>query len=167
MLGRAPGSTSPSSVPRSTWLRVSKPSPNNWGERCCCPARSPTSSKAISISNASANIRCAASTTRSSCLRITAESRPTVEHGEYGHKKERLEPLFLVLYARTPLTIVAHILPGRPVIIRPTLGAMGSGGLARYERAGACLSTAEPTDVHQTATTDAVKFHGEGRGGNC
>src|SRR6195256_1912021 len=70
-----PGSTSPSSVLRSTWLRVSKPSPNNWGERCSCPARSPTSSKAISISNASANIRCAASTTQSSCLRITAECR--------------------------------------------------------------------------------------------
>jgi adenylate cyclase len=44
-------------------------------DRCCCPARSPTSSKAISISNASANIRCAVSTTRSSCLRITAECR--------------------------------------------------------------------------------------------
>src|SRR5713101_3104578 len=72
--GRAPGSTSPLSVPQSTWLRVSKPSQNNWGERCCCPARSPTSSKAISISNASANIRCAASTTQSSCLRITAEA---------------------------------------------------------------------------------------------
>src|SRR3954454_17713797 len=70
---RKPGSTSRSSVLRSTWLRVSKPSPNNWAERCCCPARSPTSSKAISISNASANIRSAASTTPSSCLRITAE----------------------------------------------------------------------------------------------
>src|SRR5215471_19322029 len=73
--GRAPGSTSPSSVLRSTWLRVSKPSPNSWAERCCCPARSLTSSKAISISNASANIRCAASTTQSSCLRITTECR--------------------------------------------------------------------------------------------
>src|SRR5258708_24424168 len=73
--GRGPGSTSPSSVLQSTWLRVSKPSPNNWGGRCCCPVRSPTSSSAISISNASANIRCAASTTQSSCLRITAECR--------------------------------------------------------------------------------------------
>jgi hypothetical protein len=62
-------------VLRSTWLRVSKPLPDNWAERCCCPALSPTSSKAISISNASANIRCAASTTESSCLRITAECR--------------------------------------------------------------------------------------------
>jgi hypothetical protein len=44
---------------------------------------------------------------------------------------------------------------------------MGSSGLARYERGGACSSTAEPADVHQIATTDAVKFHGEGRGGNC
>src|SRR5437660_6832358 len=73
--GRAAGSTSPSLALRSTWLRVSRPSPNNWGEPCCCPARSPTSSRAISISNASANIRCAASTTRSSCSRITAECR--------------------------------------------------------------------------------------------
>src|SRR5258707_10735052 len=76
--GRAPGLTSRSSVLRSTWLRVSKPSPNNWAERCRCPARSPTSSKVISISNASANIRCAASTTQSSCLRITAECRSIV-----------------------------------------------------------------------------------------
>jgi hypothetical protein len=44
---------------------------------------------------------------------------------------------------------------------------MGSSGLARYEQAGACLSTAEPADVHRIATADAVKFHGEGRGGNC
>jgi hypothetical protein len=34
---------------------------------------SPTSSKAISLSNASANIRCAASATQSSSLRITVE----------------------------------------------------------------------------------------------
>jgi adenylate/guanylate cyclase family protein len=47
----------------------------NMASRRCCPARSPISSKAISISNASANIRCAASTTQSSCLRITAEYR--------------------------------------------------------------------------------------------
>jgi hypothetical protein len=40
---------------------------------------------------------------------------------------------------------------------------MGSSGLARYERAGNCLSTAEPADVHQIATPDAVKFQGEGR----
>ena len=73
-IGSVPGSTSPSSVRRSTWLRVWKPSPNNWAERCYCPARSPTSSKAISISNASANIRSVVSTTRSSCLRFTAES---------------------------------------------------------------------------------------------
>jgi hypothetical protein len=82
-------------------------------------------------------------------------------------KKSGLSRSFLVLYARTPLPIVTHILSGRPVVVRPTLGAMGSSSLARYERAGACLSTAEPADVHQIATTDAVKFHGEGRGGNC
>ena len=70
--------------------------------------------------------------------------------------------LFLVLYARTPLTIVAHILPGRPVVIRPTLGAMGSS-VARYD----CLSTAEPADVYRIATADAVELRGEGRGGNC
>jgi hypothetical protein len=93
---------------------------------------------------------------------------PIVEYGKYrAQKKSGLSHSFLVLYARTPLTIVAHILPGRPVVIRPTLGAMGSSGLARYERAGACLPTAEPVDVDQIATTDAVKFHGEGRGGNC
>jgi hypothetical protein len=83
------------------------------------------------------------------------------------HKKEPLERLFLVLYAGTPLPVVAHILPGRPVVVRPTLGAMGSGGLARYVRAGACLSAAEPADVHQIAAADAVELGGEGRGGNC
>jgi hypothetical protein len=82
-------------------------------------------------------------------------------------KKSGLSRSFLVLYARTPLPIVAHIFSGRPVEVRPTLGAMGSSGLAWYERAGPCLSTAEPADVYQIATTDAVKFHGEGRGGNC
>lgn len=41
------------------------------------------------------------------------------------------------------MPVVAHILSGRPVVVRPTLGAMGRSGLARYERAGACLSTAE------------------------
>ena len=61
--------------PAVNMASLSKPSPNNWGEPCCCPARSPTSSKAISLSNASANIRSAASTTQSSCLRITAECR--------------------------------------------------------------------------------------------
>jgi hypothetical protein len=58
-------------------------------------------------------------------------------------------------WARTPLTIVAHILPGRRVVVRPTLGA--------------CLSTAEPAaaDVHRTAAVDAAEPHGEGRGSNC
>jgi hypothetical protein len=77
------------------------------------------------------------------------------------HKKERLEPLLLVSYARTPLPIVAHILSGRPVVVRPTLGAMGSS-VARYD----CLSTAEPADVHRIATADAVELRGEGRGSN-
>jgi hypothetical protein len=36
------------------------------------------------------------------------------------------------LLARTPLTIVAHRLPGRRVVIRPTLGAIGSISAARY-----------------------------------
>jgi hypothetical protein len=44
---------------------------------------------------------------------------------------------------------------------------MGSSGLAQYERADACLSSAEPADVHQIATVDAVEFRGEGRGSNC
>src|SRR5258708_18110596 len=58
------------------------------------------------------------------------------------HKKERLEPLFfMLLWARTPLTIVAHILPGRRVVVRPTLGAIGSIS-ARYHGADACLGTA-------------------------
>jgi hypothetical protein len=83
------------------------------------------------------------------------------------HKKSRLSGSFSVLYARTPLPIVAHILPGRPVVVRPTLGAMGSSRLARYEGADACLSSAEPADVHHLTTPGAVKFHGEGRGGNC
>src|SRR5262249_43615508 len=74
ILDPAPGSTSPSSVLRSTWLRGSKPSPRNWEDRCCCPARSPTWSKAISISNASANIRSEASIIRSSCLHIMADA---------------------------------------------------------------------------------------------
>ena len=40
-----------------------------------------------------------------------------------------------------PLTIVAQILPGRRVVVRPTLGAIGSIS-ARYHGADACLSTA-------------------------
>jgi hypothetical protein len=82
------------------------------------------------------------------------------------HKKSRLSGSFLVLYARTPLTIVAHVLSGRPVVVRPTLGAMGRSSVARYERADACLSTAEPADVHQIATADAIEPRGEGGGGN-
>jgi hypothetical protein len=85
-----------------------------------------------------------------------------------GPKKERLEPRsFLVLYARTPLTIVAHVLSGRPVVVRPTLGAMGRSSVARCERADACLSFVEPANVNQIATVDAVDFCGEGRGSYC
>jgi hypothetical protein len=84
------------------------------------------------------------------------------------HKKERLEPLFLVLSARTPLTVVAHILPGRRVVVHPTLGAIGCVPDTREPTL--CLSTAEPAaaDVHRTATVavDAAKPHGEGRGSN-
>ena len=74
----------------------------------------------------------------------------------------------LRLSARTPLTIVAHILPGRRVVVRPTLAAIGGIG-TRYPGADACLSTAEPAaaDVHRTANVDAVEPRGEGRGCNC
>jgi len=82
-------------------------------------------------------------------------------------KKSGLSRSFLVLYARTPLTIVAHVLSGRPVVVRPTLGAMGRSSVARYERTDACLSFVEPAYVHQIATVDAVEFRGEGRGSNC
>jgi hypothetical protein len=44
---------------------------------------------------------------------------------------------------------------------------MGGRRLARHERAGAGLNGAEPAKVHDIATPDAVKFHGEGRAGNC
>src|ERR1700730_2822523 len=69
--------------------------------------------------------------------------------------------------ARTPLTIVAHILPGHRIVICPTLAAIGSISGARTHGADACLSTAEPaiTDVHRTA--DVAEPHGEGRGCNC
>src|SRR5260370_24894533 len=82
-----------------------------------------------------------------------------------GVKKSGFKPLLFALWARTPLTIVAHILAGRPVVVRPTLGAIGSIS-ARYH---ACLITAEPAaaDVHRTAIVDAAKPHGEGRGCNC
>jgi hypothetical protein len=72
----------------------------------------------------------------------------------------------VLLWARTPLTIVAHILPGRPVVVRPTLGAIGSISAARYQGADTCLSTAEPAaaDVHRTVIADAAEPHGEGRG---
>jgi hypothetical protein len=61
------------------------------------------------------------------------------------------------LLARTPLTIVAHILPGLPVVVRPTLEAMGNIRAARYHGADAA-------DLHRTATTEP---YGEGRGCNC
>src|SRR3984885_3229001 len=66
-------------------------------------------------------------------------------------KKSGSSRSFLVLYARTPLTIVAHVLSGRPVVVRPTLGAMGRSSVARYKRTDACLSFVEPADVHQIA----------------
>jgi hypothetical protein len=77
-----------------------------------------------------------------------------------GHGKR-----YQLLSARMPLTIVAHVLPGRRVIVRPTLGAIGSIS-ARYHGADDCSITAEPAaaDVHRTAT---AKPHGEGRGCNC
>ena len=52
-----------------------------------------------------------------------------------------------------PLTIAAHILPGRRVVVRPTLGAI-RGISARYHGADDCLITAESAaaDVHRTAT---------------
>src|SRR5216683_1908004 len=70
------------------------------------------------------------------------------------HKKERLEPLFfMLLWARTPLTIVAHRFPGRRVVVRPTLGAIGSISAARYHGGDACLSTAAKVGV---ATANAI-----------
>ena len=53
--------------------------PSNWGERCYCPAHSTPSSKAISISNASANIRSAASTTQSRSPRQRSSTERQVE----------------------------------------------------------------------------------------
>jgi hypothetical protein len=74
----------------------------------------------------------------------------------------------LRLWARTPLTIVVHILPGRRVVVGLTLAAIGSIS-ARYHRAGACLSAVGPAaaDMHRIATADAAEPHGEGRGSNC
>jgi hypothetical protein len=81
------------------------------------------------------------------------------KRGFHRTGQERLKPL-LVLEARTPLSIIAHILPGRPVIVGPTLDAMSDIGAVRHH--GADLTTAEPAaaDVHNAATGP----HGEGRG---
>ncbi len=81
-------------------------------------------------------------------------------------KKSGLSRSCLVLQARTPLTIVAHILPGRRLVVRPTLGAMQSSSAARHHGAD-CLSTAQPAaaDAHRTAA--ATEPRGEGRGCNC
>ena len=86
-----------------------------------------------------------------------------------SRKKERLSRSFLLSSARMPLTIVAHILPGRRVVVRPTLAAMGSVSAARTHGVDARLSTAEPAaaDVHCTALTDAAAPRGEGRRCNC
>jgi len=77
--------------------------------------------------------------------------------------EHRLEQLFFALWARTPLAIIAHRLPGRRVVIRPTLRAIGSISAARYHGADAFLRTVE-TDVHRTTTADS---DGEGWGCNC
>jgi hypothetical protein len=81
-------------------------------------------------------------------------------------KKADQAALFLLLWARTPLTIVAHILPGRRVVVRPTLAAIGSG-TNRCHGADTCLSTVKPAvaDVHRTAI--AAEPRGEGRSCNC
>src|ERR1700737_2855998 len=88
-------------------------------------------------------------------------SMESVEH----KKKSGFSRSFFSLWARAPLTIVAHILPGRRVVVRPTPGAIGSIS-ARYHGADARLSTAEPAaaDVHRTA---AAEPHGHGRGCHC
>jgi len=52
------------------------------------------------------------------------------------HKKERLEPLFFLLWARMPLTVVAEIRPGRRVVGLVALGAIGRISAARYYGAG-------------------------------
>jgi hypothetical protein len=66
-------------------------------------------------------------------------------------KRAAWAALFLLSWARTPLTIVAHILPSLRVVIRPTLAAIGSISGAHTHGADACLSTAEPAvdDVHR------------------
>jgi hypothetical protein len=73
-------------------------------------------------------------------------------------KERRRAALFLLLWARTPLTIVAHIFSGRRVVICPTLGAIGRIG-ARYPVADACLNSAD-----RAAAGDAAEPRGEGRG---
>jgi hypothetical protein len=80
--------------------------------------------------------------------------------GSTSIKKSGLSRSSFALWARTPLTLVVDILPGRRVVVRPTLSAIG---------VDACLSTAEPADadVHRTAAVNAAESHGEGRGCNC
>jgi hypothetical protein len=78
-------------------------------------------------------------------------------------RKSSLSCSFLLSWARTPLTIVVHRLPGRRVVIRPTLDAIGSID-ARYHGADACSSIA---DVHRAAPDAAVAPHGQGRACNC
>jgi hypothetical protein len=52
-------------------------------------------------------------------------------------KKSGLSRSFLLSSARMPLTIVAHIFPGRRVVVRPTLAAIGSISGARADGANA------------------------------
>jgi len=60
--------------PAVNMARVSKPSPNNWADRCCCPRIRRFCRKRFRLERVG-DIRSASSTTQSSCLRITAECR--------------------------------------------------------------------------------------------
>jgi hypothetical protein len=59
--------------------------------------------------------------------------------------------LSLAAWARTPQTIAVHILPGRRVVVRSKLPAIGRIS-TRCRRAGACLRDAKPlaADIHRT-----------------
>jgi hypothetical protein len=54
---------------------------------------------------------------------------------------------------RTPLAIVVHILPGRRIVVRPTLAEIGSVSAARTH--GASIAELAAADVHRTSAADA------------
>jgi hypothetical protein len=83
-------------------------------------------------------------------------------------KESGLSRSSLILWACTPLPIVAHILPGRRVVVRPTLAAKGSIRIGRHSGANGSMSTAKPVvaDAHCTGIANIAESRGEGRGGN-